>query len=230
MELHFTGIGAAYYPVLGSNCAFFEHNKHLFLIDCGESTFKAMFTRNEIFSYEKITVLLTHLHADHIGSLGSFLSFCKNVLQKKALLVAEENTIVKILSQSGVQPDLYDFSTDFAECGTGDLSIHPQRVTHANDMLCCGFIFECDGEKTYYSGDTCNIPESILKSFLAGEIKTMYQECTYLETDSASHTSLKKLCEWIPKQERNRIYCMHLGGDIQKMIIEAGFRIPDVVV
>ena len=25
MELKFTGIGAAYYPVLGSNCAFFEH-------------------------------------------------------------------------------------------------------------------------------------------------------------------------------------------------------------
>lgn len=229
MELHFTGIGAAYYPVLGSNCAFFEHNNHFFLIDCGESTFKTMFARDEIFSYEKITVLLTHLHADHIGSLGSFLSFCKNILHKKVLLVAEEDTIVQILSQSGVQPDLYDFSTNFAECGTDGLSIRPQRVIHANDMLCCGFVFECDGEKTYYSGDACSIPENIMKLFLSGEIKTMYQECTYLETDSASHTSLKKLCEWIPEQERNRVYCMHLGGDIRKTIIRAGFRLPEIV-
>ena len=229
MELHFTGIGAAYYPVLGSNCAFFEHDNHLYLIDCGESTFKAMYSRNEIFRYEKIIVLLTHLHADHIGSLGSFLSFCKNILQKKVLLVAEENTIVHILSQSGVQPDLYDFSTDFETCGTGRLSIHPQRVIHAKDMLCCGFVFACDGEKTYYSGDACAIPENILNAFLSGKIKTMYQECTFLETDSASHSSLKKLCGWIPEQERNRVYCMHLGGNIEKEIVKAGFRIPVVV-
>ena len=42
MELKFTGIGAAYYPVLGSNCAFFEHDNCLYLIDCGESTFRAI--------------------------------------------------------------------------------------------------------------------------------------------------------------------------------------------
>ena len=83
MELKFTGIGAAYYPVLGSNCAFFEHGGGLYLIDCGESTFKSMYSRNEIYHYDKITVLITHLHADHIGSLGSFLSFCNIVLQKK---------------------------------------------------------------------------------------------------------------------------------------------------
>lgn len=28
MELHFTGTGAAYYPRLGSNAAFFVKNKH----------------------------------------------------------------------------------------------------------------------------------------------------------------------------------------------------------
>ena len=92
MELKFTGIGAAYYPVLGSNCAFFEHDNCLYLIDCGESTFRAMFSRNEIYDYDNIVVLLTHLHADHIGSLGSFLSFCKNVLDKKVLLAAESGT------------------------------------------------------------------------------------------------------------------------------------------
>lgn len=40
MELHFTGTGAAYYPRLGSNAAFFVKNNHLFMIDCGESTFR----------------------------------------------------------------------------------------------------------------------------------------------------------------------------------------------
>lgn len=30
MELHFTGTGAAYYPRLGSNAAFFVKNNHLY--------------------------------------------------------------------------------------------------------------------------------------------------------------------------------------------------------
>nr|WP_314448050.1 MBL fold metallo-hydrolase [uncultured Lachnoanaerobaculum sp.] len=229
MELKFTGIGAAYYPVLGSNCAFFEHDNCLYLIDCGESTFKAMFSRNEIYDYDNIVVLLTHLHADHIGSLGSFLSFCKNVLDKKVLLAAEEDTIVNILDQSGVHTDKYNFTTDFKECEADGLSIYVKRESHATDMLCCGFIFECNGEKIYYSGDTSNVPSDILNAFLSGEIKTMYQECTFLDTDSTSHYSLKKLCEIIPYEERQRVYCMHLGDDIEDDIVKAGFRVPKVV-
>lgn len=229
MKLKFTGIGAAYYPVLGSNCAFFEHGDCLYLIDCGESTFKAMYMRKEIYKYNKIAVLLTHLHSDHIGSLGSFLSFCKNVLHKKALLAAQEETIVHILAGSGVQPDTYDFTTDFKKCETGGLSIDMQREKHAEDMLCCGFVFGYAKEKVYYSGDTCIIPENILRAFLSGEIKTMYQECTFLDMDSSSHFSLKKLCKLIPPKERSRVYCMHLGADIKKEIINAGFRIPEAV-
>ncbi|MDO4838295.1 MAG: MBL fold metallo-hydrolase [Clostridia bacterium] len=229
MKLQFTGIGAAYYPVLGSNCAFFEHGDQLFLIDCGESTFKAMFARSEIFRYRRITVLITHLHADHIGSLGSFLSFCKNVLNKKATLIAEEETVVHVLSECGVQPDLYHFTTDFSQCNAEGFSIQPVRVKHADDMLCCGFLIECNGEKTYFSGDTCLIPEDILHSFLSGEIQTMYQECTYLNTDSPSHCSLQKLCTWIPEKDRDRVYCMHLGGDFRGDIYATGFRIPEIV-
>lgn len=229
MKLQFTGIGAAYYPVLGSNCAFFEHEDHLFLIDSGESTFKTMFARDEIFRYENITVLLTHLHADHIGSLGSFLSFCKNVLHKKARLAALEDTVVNILALSGVKPDLYDFTTDVAQCNMNGLTIIPQIQSHANDMICCGFVFETEHEKIYYSGDTCIIPENILEEFLAGTIQTMYQECTFIDTESTSHCSLKKLKEWIPESERGRVFCMHLGDDISKEILEAGFKIPEVV-
>ena len=124
---------------------------------------------------------------------------------------------------------MYEFTTDFSKCETEGLRIKVQRVVHAKDMLCCGFVFDCDGEKTYYSGDTSIIPENILSMFLSGEIKTMYQECTYLDTDSISHFSLKKLSELIQVNERNRIYCMHLGDDIKDDIMRAGFRIPVVV-
>lgn len=72
MELHFTGTGAAYYPRLGSNAAFFVKNNHLFMIDCGESTFRKMEARDEIRTCDKITVFITHLHADHIGTVSTY--------------------------------------------------------------------------------------------------------------------------------------------------------------
>ena len=96
MELHFTGTGAAYYPRLGSNAAFFVKNNHLFMIDCGESTFRKMEARDEIRTCDKITVFITHLHADHIGSLGSFASYCLSVLQKRITVIAQDDTVVEI--------------------------------------------------------------------------------------------------------------------------------------
>ena len=57
----------------------------------------------------------------------------------------------------------------------------------------------------------------------------MYQECTFLDTDSTSHYSLKKLCEIIPYEERQRVYSMHLGDDIEDDIVKAGFRVPKIV-
>ena len=113
MELHFTGTGAAYYPRLGSNAAFFVKNNHLFMIDCGESTFRKMEARDEIRTCDKITVFITHLHADHIGSLGSFASYCLSVLQKRITVIAQDDTVVEILKLMGVPADMYDFTTDY---------------------------------------------------------------------------------------------------------------------
>ena len=229
MKLQFTGIGAAYYPVLGSNCAFFTHEDRLYLIDCGETTFKSMFVREEIFRYPSITVLLTHFHADHMGSLGTFLSWCANVLGKKVLLVAPEDTAVQILTLGGVKREHYHFTTDISRCNTEGLTIHAVEESHAKDMICWGFLIETEQERVYFSGDTNLIPEGILERFLAGEIQTMYQECTYLDTPSSAHCSLKDLKEWIPPELRHRVYCMHLGSDIRQEIRRAGFRVPDIV-
>lgn len=225
MELIFSGIGAAYYPVFDSNSAFFVHGDHLYLIDCGESTFKKMFARNEIYSYDKITVLITHLHADHIGSLGSFLSFCKSVLHKKVQVVAEESTIVNILTQEGIGADSYDFSDDFSCCAQNDLKIVPVPARHVDNMKCCGFLLQQKHETTFYSGDTSIIPERILQEFLEGHIQKIYQDCTFLTGQSRSHCSLEQLQQWIPEGERHRVICMHLGCDMREDIKTAGFQI-----
>lgn len=224
MELQFTGCGAAYYPRLGSNTAFFVRNDHLFMIDCGESTFQKMEARDEIRNCKHITILITHLHADHIGSLGSFASYCSGVLKKKVTISAPDHTIVEILKMMGVPPDRYYFTTDETLIFEDGFKVESVAVEHAADMKCRGFLFHEKEQVTYFSADACEIPQQILDGFKAGKIQTIYQDCTFLTEESRSHCSLKRLCEYIPPESRDRVWCMHFGGDFADQVEQAGFH------
>ncbi len=79
MQLNFLGIGAAYYPPFGSTSAYFVVQGHFYLIDCGETVFSALWNNHDLNECKDIYVLITHLHADHIGSLGSFISYSVNI-------------------------------------------------------------------------------------------------------------------------------------------------------
>lgn len=225
MELHFTGTGAAYYPRLGSNAAFFVKNNHLFMIDCGESTFRKMEARDEIRTCDKITVFITHLHADHIGSLGSFASYCLSVLQKRITVIAQDDTVVEILKLMGVPADMYDFTTDHTRIFEDGLHVEAVPVKHASDMKCCGLLICDEEETTYFSADASELSDDILQQFKQGKIQVIYHDCTFLTKESPSHCSLKRLCEYIPPEMRNRVYCMHFGGDFMSQIKEAGFQV-----
>lgn len=65
----------------------------------------------------------------------------------------------------------------------------------------------------------------ILQQFKQGKIQVIYHDCTFLTKESPSHCSLKRLCEYIPPEMRNRVYCMHFGGDFMSQIKEAGFQV-----
>lgn len=77
-----------------------------------------------------------------------------------------------------------------------------------------------------YSGDANNINEIILNKLKSGEIDFMYQDTCGLDYKGNNHLSLKRLCELIPKDLRNKVYCMHLDKHILKEEINsAGFNV-----
>lgn len=103
MELHFTGTGAAYYPRLGSNAAFFVKNNHLFMIDCGESTFRKMEARDEIRTCDKITVFITHLHADHIGTLKRLCEYIPPEMRNRVYCMHFGGDFMSQIKEAGFQ-------------------------------------------------------------------------------------------------------------------------------
>ncbi|HBE86714.1 MAG TPA: hypothetical protein DDW53_17100, partial [Lachnoclostridium sp.] len=75
MELHFLGSGSAFYPLYKNTIAYFELNNDLYLIACGETVFETLLSLVDLEQYREIYVVITHLHADHVGSLASLISY-----------------------------------------------------------------------------------------------------------------------------------------------------------
>ena len=73
--LSFLGNGAAFNFNSNNNCAYFIDKNSLYLIDCGEKIFDRILEKNLLKNIEKVYVLITHLHSDHIGSLEPMMYY-----------------------------------------------------------------------------------------------------------------------------------------------------------
>ena len=89
-----------------------------------------------------------------------------------------------------------------------------------------------------YSGDSSNISDKYLEALIDVLDKTayqyykdiiIYQDTCLADYEGNIHLSLKKLCEKVKPQYRNKIYCMHL--DCNELIDKAkaeGFNVVEV--
>ena len=84
----FLGSGAGFYPEAGNTSAYFLTDGHLFLIDCGETVFSELKKRGILNGISDITVVISHLHSDHCGSLSSLIIFSLIPLSNSVLSIA----------------------------------------------------------------------------------------------------------------------------------------------
>ena len=234
MELKFLGKGAAFYPVLGNTSAYFIYDKNLFLIDCGESVFKKVYEKDLFSEIDNIYVFITHTHSDHIGSLSSLILYCSHKIDiKTKIVIPKENkyldSIKNILNGMGVDEDAYEFINDIDLDNKFDLfdNIRYVETTHSDHITSYSIIFEKDNRVIYYSGDTNEL--DTVKSIINGD-KNIIK--IYIETCSErldSHIYYEDLLEVIPKNLRDRVYCMHLDTlDLVDKLEENGFKIVEV--
>jgi ribonuclease BN (tRNA processing enzyme) len=108
-NLHFVGRGAAFNPVQGNTNAWFIRKTHLVLLDCGENAFAMVHDFPGLLGWDSITVLITHLHADHAGSLATLCSYCYFVLRQKVLVVHPLSSVTQLLSMQGVDKGVYNY-------------------------------------------------------------------------------------------------------------------------
>lgn len=224
MELNFIGTGSAFNPQLGNTSAYFRIDHELYLIDCGESVFGKIWHLPELTRCHDIYIVLTHLHSDHVGSLGSLISYCHFALSKSVTVVFPDSKILLFLDLCGISRAFYRYVPVMPEANARFEAV---PVEHVEDMRCFGYLISTKSWKIYYSGDARTIPPSVVKMLLDGQLDRIYQDTSLSDSSHGNnaHCSLSHLETIVPPKFRSTICCMHLEENSAGPILSKGFSI-----
>lgn len=227
MEMKFLGKGSAFYPIYGNTGAYFFKGNRLYLLDCGESMYGILQERGILDKAEQVYVLLTHLHADHVGSLGSLISYFYCVLKRPVSVIHPEITAVELLDLQGIAREGYRYDR-FFPWESEDLTVEAVEVDHVKNMKCYGYILSDNDGSVYYSGDASTLPPTILTDFLTGTISRIYQDTASHDAEEPTHCYVGQLEKLIPEERRSDVYCMHLDGPYESVYKAKGFQVVQV--
>ena len=223
--LKFVGCGAALYPKLYNSNAYFEIGEDLFLLDCGETAFRQHFMAGHFDGKKHVTVIITHMHTDHIGSLGTLIVYCFLKLGIRTIVVYPEPEKIKtVFDLTGVEPEHYALYPDMAASGEQRVTAEFIKVRHHDAMVnAFGILLHIHDHPVYYSGDAGELPEKIVTMLLDGRLEALYQD-TSMHDHGGVHCTFETLRQTIPPACRDRVWCMHYDGEYFDQYRQAGFR------
>lgn len=228
--LKFLGMGSCFNYMAGNTAAYdFDKRKQsLFLIDCGESVFFELRKRNLLEQAKKVTILITHLHSDHTGSLPSVIFYIGICLNHKPVIIYPDkekmiNTVLFTVDKS-----LYEIYTpEEYNHIIKERAITAVKQKHMIGIQAYGYELHINGRKIYYSGDTNLLSNEILEKFLNHAYDEFYHEVTRYHNEVHHHIDTLK--EEIPPNRRHEVVCMHFDDEeTMELAKKAGFRIPKI--
>lgn len=236
MNLTFLGRGSAFNPKEGNNAAYFIDKDELFLIDCGELVFAKLLKTTILNQVKQINIMITHTHADHIGSIGSLVTYAYFNLNKKVNIILPDNAlhkddIITILRIFGCPSNTYNLinEKDFDNKYNSFKEIRFIKTKHTNIIPAYSLIFNTNNGIIYYSGDSeeSKIITDLINS--KRKIDKLYVDVTNLDLSDNVHLYIGTLKEIIPDYLKDKTYCMHLNSST--LITEAkaiGFNVVEV--
>lgn len=247
-ELKFLGSGDAFNIEKGNTSAYFIFKNTLILIDCGETVFSKIINLKLLNDIRKVIVLITHLHSDHVGSLGTFVAHLKYECCIKVEIYVPNEQFIKCFDIMGISHEWYIGSIpghhrSFELVHDNNDRIVAQYIPtqHKPEMNCYGILMNLliyeskpvpmmnkNKYGIYYSGDSIIIPNEILVLLINGKLNRIYQDtCSYF-TDNMIHMNVDRLAENIPVLYRDKIYCMHINKFFNTdLAISYGFNIVE---
>ena len=179
-----------------NNSAYIEINGDLILIDCGFTVFEQVKERFDLSKYNRIKIIITHLHNDHAGSLSQLILYSYFVYNKKVTVISKCEKIKEYLDITATLEEAYELKQD----------IEFIKTEHVKDLDAYGFKINLNKKNIVYTGDT-----STIEPFMP-----YMENCDELYIDVSKgggvHIKIDDVIDILNKIKENgtEIYLMHL--------------------
>lgn len=228
MKITMIGTGNAFAKAYFNNNALLETDNMKLLIDCGITLPHALYQSGRTFA-ELDGVLISHIHADHIGGLEELAyQMMYTYARKPTLYIAE--TLIEPLWNHSLRGGLVQGELDHIECFFNvvplqpntdiqlaeDLKIKLLKTDHIKNKDSYSFIIN---DTFFYSADMTFNPKLLEELHQAG-VQTFYHDCQ-LEGPGHVHTTLKELLT-LPLELQRKIKLMHYSDTIGNYIGKTG--------
>ncbi|WNM50996.1 metal-dependent hydrolase [Staphylococcus phage Alsa_3] len=223
MKLKPLGIGSAFNSQeYGNNSWYFLKNNKIFIIDCGSTVFNT-FKEKGLDKYESVNVIITHLHTDHIGSLGTLIEYLFYVKGFKPDIITDihlRKDLRTLLSISGIEESMYNLITNTyedKEVYHSDLGITFLETGHVPQLQSYSLLIDFwdTKKRIFYSGDTNDLPDP-LKIFNESELVVDHVYIDYSINNSPVHLSTEHALTKLAEQfSDSTIHLMHLDNYIE---------------
>lgn len=133
-----------------NNSAYFIDNNNLFLIDCGFTVFQDLIKTLDLSKFSKISVIITHLHNDHAGSLSQLILYLWFILKKKTTVICNCINIKQYLDITGTPLDSYELLNSLP-------NLEFIKTEHTLYLDAYGFKLDINNKNIIYTGDTSTL-------------------------------------------------------------------------
>lgn len=192
-----------------NNSAYIEIGNELLLIDCGYTVFDEVRKTLDLKKYDKVNIIITHLHNDHAGSLSQFILYSFFVFGKKVNVYSKCERIKDYLDIIGAPGVAYNLSD---ELPNGEFI----KTEHVPTIDTYGFCLNVDGKKIVYTSDTTTL-EPYMKYL--EDADELYVDVSY---DNEVHLLINECIDSLRgiKQSGVKVILMHLDNrqEIERIV------------
>ena len=204
-----------------NNSAYVEIDNNLIIIDCGYTVFNKIKEFFNVKKYNEISVIITHLHNDHAGSLSQLILYSYFIFNKKIKVISMCKNIKEYLDITGVPRDayeLYNGSNNAKNHIGAEKNIETEhsfdlvenikfiKTEHVKYLDSYGFRITINDKNIVYTGDSCDI-----ESFLP-YLKNCDEFYVDVSKYGGAHNQIDSILPVLKRIKNNgtEIYLMHI--------------------
>ncbi|RED65847.1 ribonuclease BN (tRNA processing enzyme) [Cohnella lupini] len=229
MKIQMLGTGSAFAKAFNNNNALLTVDGLNVLVDCGITAPKALYELGYSFN-DLDAILITHIHADHIGGLEELAFQMKFIFGRKPILYLADALVGTLWENSlkgGLQQDPTETLEDFFDVRplnegvahelVPGLSVELIATKHIPNKRSYSLLFN---EFFFYSGDMV-FDADLLDDLVDNRgVQVIFHDCQ-LHPPGVVHACLPQLLT-LRQSVQERVYLMHYGDDQREFIGHTG--------